>query len=325
MRHQIQAIAERILEGKGPITLEEAEALIALEAWPEILELAAWALRIREKFTGQQADTCSLINAKSGRCPEDCAFCSQSGRADTDIPTYPLVDPEQIVQRAKEAKAFGAQRFCIVTATDAVSDEDLPVYCEAIRRLKEEVGIVPECSLGFLTEAQLLSLKEAGMVRYNHNLETAESHFPKVCTTHTYQQRRETIQMLKRHGVEACCGGILGLGESRRQRLELAFALAELDVECAPLNILNSRAGTPLEGSAPPTPQEIIKTIAIFRFILPRTQIKLAGGREAGLKEFQTMALLAGANALIIGGYLTTQGRKPHEDLQMLEEAGFVV
>lgn len=324
MVHEIDEVAQRILQG-GAITFPEAERFMEKETWADVLELAAQATRIRERFTGKEVDLCALVNAKAGQCPEDCKFCSQSSHWNTGIATYPLMDPDQIVERARQAKEFGARRFCVVTATRGLSDKDLPTVCEAVRRVKEEVGIVPECSLGFLTEKQLVALKEAGMSRYNHNLETAESHFSNICTAHTYQDRLNTIKMLKRNGVEACCGGILGLGESRRQRLELAFALAEMDVECAPINVLNPRPGTPLSSATPPDPLEIIKTIAVFRFILPKAKLELGGGREVNLRDFQSMAFLAGANSLIIGGYLTTLGRQPAQDREMLADLGFTV
>ncbi len=324
MSDLIQEVAERVLQG-GAITFDEAQQFIELDSWPDVLKLCAQATRIRERFTGQEVDLCALVNAKAGLCPEDCKFCGQSSHWNTGISTYPLMSADQIVERARQAKEFGAKRFCIVTATRALSDRDLPILCEAVRRVKEEVGIIPECSLGFLTEAQLLALKEAGMTRYNHNLETAESHFPEICSAHTYQDRLNNIRMLKRHEVEACCGGILGLGESRRERLELAFALAELDVACAPINVLNPRPGTPLEATNAPDPMEVVKTIAIFRFILPRARLELGGGREVNLRDFQVLAFLAGANSLIIGGYLTTHGRQPTHDLQMLQDLGFTV
>ena len=324
MFQEIQRVAERILSG-GAITFDEASSFIELETWPEVLELAAQATRIRERFTGSEVDLCALVNAKSGLCSEDCGFCSQSAHSDTGISTYPLMDPEQIVQRALEAKAFGAKRFCIVTATRGLSDRDLPAICEAVRRVKEEAGLEPECSLGFVTDHQLEQLKSAGMTRYNHNLETAESNFSNVCTTHSYQDRLNTLRMLRKHGLEICSGGILGLGESRRERLELAFALTELDVECAPINVLNPRPGTPRGASDPPDPQEVIKTIAVYRFILPRARLELGGGREVNLRDFQAMAFLAGANSLIIGGYLTTHGRRPEQDMQLLKDLGFTV
>lgn len=321
---EIQQVAERILGG-GRIAFEEAERFIALDGWPEILTLAAQASRIRDRFAGGEVDLCALVNAKAGQCAENCGFCSQSGHYSTGITSYPLMSPDRIVERARQAKGFGAKRFCIVTATRGLSDADLPVLVEAVRRVREEVGIVAECSLGFVTDEQLAQLKAAGMTRYNHNLETAESHFPNICSTHTYQDRLNTLRQLKRQGIEICSGGILGLGESPRQRLELAFALADLEVECAPINVLNPRPGTPLSSSTPPSAREVVKTIAVFRFILPKARLELGGGREANLQDFQSVAFLAGANSLIIGGYLTTHGRQPERDLNMLKELGFTV
>jgi len=324
MIREIEQVAERVLEG-GAITFDEARTFIEAGGWPEVLALASQATRIREKFTGKEVDLCALVNAKAGQCAENCGYCAQSGHFNTDVTTYPLMDADQIVERAKQAKAFGAKRFCIVTATRGLSDKDLPLLCEAVRRVKEEADLVPECSLGFVTDDQLAQLKAAGMTRYNHNLETAESNFSNVCTTHTYQDRLNTLKQLRRQGLEICSGGILGLGESREERLQLAFALAELDVECAPINVLNPRPGTPLEGTAPPDPMEVIKTIAVFRFILPRAKLELGGGREVNLRDFQSMAFLAGANSLIIGGYLTTRGRQPAQDVQLLKDLGFTV
>lgn len=321
---EIKAVADRVLAG-GKITLEEAERFIELENWSEVLELAAHATRIRERFTGSDVDLCALVNAKAGQCAENCKYCSQSGHYETDVTTYPLMNPDRIVERARQAKEFGAKRFCIVTATRGLSDKDLPVLCEAVRRVKEEVGLAAECSLGFVTDEQLQALKAAGMTRYNHNLETSESHFSNICTTHSYQDRLGTLHQLKKNGLEICSGGILGLGESRQQRLELAFALAELEVECAPINVLNPRPGTPLETAVPPQPMEVIKTIAVFRFILPKSKLELGGGRELNLRDFQVMAFLAGANSLIIGGYLTTHGRQPSSDMKMLQDLGFTV
>ena len=324
MLSQIHTVSQRILQG-GTITPAEAEQFIEMENWPDILALASEATRIRERFSGTEVDLCALVNAKSGQCAENCGFCSQSGHHNTDVSVYPLMDPDQIVERARQAKEFGAKRFCIVTATRGLSDRDLPVICEAVRRVKEETGLVPECSLGFVTDSQLEQLKAAGMTRYNHNLETAESNFPNICTTHTYQDRLNTLKQLRRQGLEICSGGILGLGESRQERVRLAFALAEMDVECAPINVLNPRPGTPLESETPPDPREVIKTIAVFRFILPKAKLELGGGREVNLRDFQSMAFLAGANSLIIGGYLTTNGRRPENDLQLFKDLGFTV
>lgn len=318
----IRSVGEKVLRG-GAITREEARDLMALTDPADILELGSWAARVRAKYTGNACQLCALVNAKAGECAENCTFCSQSGHWQTDISTYPLMSAGAILDRAKQAEAFGAKRFCIVTATRALRDQDLPVIVEAVRMICAQTSLAPECSLGFVTDAQLETLKQAGMTRYNHNLETCESNFPNICTTHTYEDRVNTLKQLKRHGMERCAGGILGLGETPDQRLDLAFALAELEVECVPVNVLNPRPGTPLESATPPSPLEVIKTIAIFRLILPWAIIELAGGREVNVRELQSLALLCGANGLIIGSYLTTVGRQPQEDLQLVRDIGF--
>ena len=319
----IRSVGEKVLRG-GAITREEARELMALTEPEDILELGSWAARVRVQYTGTSCQLCALVNAKAGECAENCRFCSQSGHWNTDISTYPLMSATAILERARQAEAFGAKRFCIVTATRALRDQDLPILVEAVRLIREQTSLAPECSLGFITDAQLETLKEAGMTRYNHNLETCESNFSNICTTHTYQDRVNTLKQLKQHGMERCAGGILGLGETPEGRLDLAFALAELGVECVPVNVLNPRPGTPLEGQAtPPEPLEVIKTVAIFRLILPWAIIELAGGRELNVRDLQSLALLCGANGLIIGSYLTTIGRQPSEDLQLVQDLGF--
>ena len=318
----IRSAGEKVLRG-GRLTMDEARGLMALTEPADILELGGWAARVRARYTGKSCQLCALVNAKAGECPEDCTFCSQSAHWNTDITAYPLMSPQAILARAKQAEAFGAKRFCIVTATRGVSDRDLPTIVEAVRLIREQTSLVAECSLGFITDEQLEALKAAGMTRYNHNLETCASHFPTICTAHTYQDRVNTLKQLKAHGMERCAGGILGLGETPQQRLELAFALAELEVECVPVNVLNPRPGTPLEQAHPPEPLEVIKTIAIFRLILPWAIIELAGGRELNVRDLQALALLCGANGLIIGSYLTTIGRPPGDDLQLVRDVGF--
>ena len=319
---RIRSAGEQVLRG-GRLTMEEARGLMALTEPADILELGSWAARVRAKYTGNSCQLCALVNAKSGECAEDCKFCSQSGHWSTDVSKYPLMSAQSILARAKQAEQFGAKRFCIVTATRSLSDRDLPTIVEAVRLIREQTTLAPEGSLGFITDEQLATLKAAGMTRYNHNLETCESNFPTICTTHTYQDRVNTLKQLKRQGMERCAGGILGLGETPEQRLELAFALAELEVECVPVNVLNPRPGTPLEGAAPPEPLEVIKTVAIFRLILPWAIIELAGGRELNVRDLQSLALLCGANGLIIGSYLTTIGRPPTDDLQLVHDLGF--
>ncbi len=314
-------VEERILAG-GSVTRAEAETL--LNAPDELLmHLMAAADRIRITFKGNRFDSCSLVNARSGRCGEDCAFCAQSRHHETDCDTYDLLSEDEILAAARGAKEIGASRFCTVTSGGALSNEEFDRLVGTLDRVRSEVGIALDASLGFLDEERALRLREAGVTRYNHNLETSRGHYPRICSTHSFDERVSTVKEAMSHGFSACCGGIIGLGENPMQRLDLAFTLAELGVDCVPINILNPRPGTPLEDAVPPGPLEVLKTVALFRLILPRATIKIAGGREKNLGDFQAMALRAGANGMIIGGYLTTSGRSVEEDLQMVRQAGF--
>jgi biotin synthase len=319
----IDKIEERILNG-GHIEIGEAESLLRL---PDDLtmKLAAAADRIRIEFVGHLFDACSLINAKSGRCSEDCAFCAQSASHKGASEVYPLRSGDEILKAAREAKESGASRFCTVTSGGALNEKDFDDLVHSIKRVKSEVDIALDASLGFLNPSRANRLFGAGIARYNHNLESSRDYYPSICTTHSYQTRVDTVKLVKESAVSVCCGGIIGLGETPRQRLDLAFYLAELGVDCVPINILNPRPGTPLEHAQPPTAMEIIRTVAIFRMILPKATIKLAGGRELNLGDFQGLALRAGANGMIIGGYLTTRGRSVEDDLRMVHQAGFEI
>ncbi len=320
-RTLIDSCQTQVLGGRA-IRPEDARRLLATEGTDDILYLASAANRIREHFMGDIADLCSLINAKSGACSEDCAFCSQSSSYKTDAAVYPLLPPAQIVAAARKAEAAGAHNFCIVCSGDAPRADEMPRILEAVRRITEETGLNVTCSLGALTDDQVRELKAAGMKRYNHNIETARSHFDRIVTTHTFDDRVGTIRRVQRQGVEACCGGIIGMGESSDQRLEFAFQLREIGTDCFTLNILNPRPGTPLGSVEPLPPLELVKTIAVFRFIIPDKILKLSGGREANLRDLQALAMLAGANGLIVGGYLTTGGQGAEKDLRMLLDVG---
>lgn len=317
----ITAIEERIISG-GSISRSEAQQLMDL---PDefIMALAASADRLRIHFKGHDFDSCSLINAKSGRCSEDCAFCAQSGRHNGHSETYGLKSSDEIMAAAVSAHNWGANRFCTVTSGGALNDQDFEKLLGALEKVKREVDINLDASLGFLNDERVERLKQAGVTRYNHNLETSEENYKNICTTHSFQQRVDTVKKVLSKGISACCGGIMGLGETVSQRLDMAFTLAEIGVDCIPVNILNPRPGTPLEKAKPPEPMEIIKTIAVFRFILPKATIKLAGGREQNLGDFQGLALRSGANGMIIGGYLTTGGRQVEDDLMLITQAGF--
>ncbi len=319
----IGAVEERILAG-GSILRHEAETLLST---PEeyVLRLLAAADHIRIHFKGWEFDSCSLINARSGRCSENCAFCAQSSHYATNCETYDLRSTDQILEAARSAKQAGASRFCTVTSGGALSARQFDALMESLERVHSEVQIQLDASLGFLDDQRVERLKRAGITRYNHNLETSREYYPSICTTHTFDQRVNTVSKALSNGLSACCGGIMGMGETPSQRLDLAFTLADLGVDCVPINILDPRPGTPLEGSVQPEPMEILKTVALFRLILPKATIKMAGGREKNLGDFQGTALRSGANGMIIRGYLTFGGRPVEDDLRMVRQAGFEI
>jgi biotin synthase len=321
MRREIRKLGDKVLEGKD-VSMKDVLPLLGTKG-PDVLDLAAVANRVREEFNGNKIDLCSLLSVKSGKCPEDCAFCAQSAHYKTEAPVYPLMGIERIVEEAEEAKARGTSRFCLITSGRELSDKQFETILKALDRIRRETTLDLDCSLGTLSEERAESLRKVGVTRYNHNVETAESHFLKICSTHSFRDRVKTVEVLKEQGFSVCCGGIIGLGESPQQRLELAFSLKQLGIDCIPFNILNPRPGTPLENSEPVPPMEVIKTISLFRLVLPKGTIKIAGGREANLRDLQSLALLAGANGLIVGNYLTTPGRNAEDDLTMVRDLGF--
>ncbi|KXS43031.1 MAG: biotin synthetase [Candidatus Frackibacter sp. T328-2] len=317
----LEKLSEHVLAG-GEINQEEAMALVKLEE-SKTMKLLAAANEIKEKFIGKKVDLCSIVNAKSGSCLEDCTFCAQSAHHETGVNNYPLLDKKKVLARAKEVEKGGAEHFGLVTSgRGVVSDEDFNKIIEIISEIKEKTTLEVCASLGTLNESRANKLSKVGLKRYNHNLETSKSYFSKICTTHTYEERVKTVRFLKDKGIEVCCGGIIGLGESFTDRVELAFTLKELDVDSVPINILNPVSGTPLEDNEPLPPMESLKTTAIFRFILPKKIIKLCGGREENLRDLQSLSLLSGVNGLLIGDYLTTEGRAVEDDLQMIKDLG---
>ncbi len=320
---KIQEIGDKVLSGR-PATMKDILPLLEAKG-PDIMELASVANRVRVEFMGNHIDLCSLLNAKSGRCPEDCGFCAQSVHYKTETPIYPLMDVDHMLKEARDAQKSKTGRFCLISSGRDLNDKEFETVLNALSQIRDETDLALDCSFGTLTQGRAEALKKVGVTRYNHNLETAESHFSKICTTHSFQDRIRTIEILKDQGFSICCGGIIGLGESAQQRLELAFSLRALEIDCIPLNILNPRPGTPLEHSDPIPPMEIIKTIALFRLILPKGTLKIAGGREVNLRDLQSLALLAGANGLIVGNYLTTPGRSAEDDLTMLRDLGFEI
>lgn len=319
LRNYIQEMAEKVLAG-GALTADEAVKLAGAAGADRYL-LFAEAARIRDFFVGSTVHLCSIINAKSGRCAENCAFCAQSAHHDTGVEVYPLVDEDEIVRCAALAEQNGAGCYGIVTSGTGINKaEELDSVCRAVSRIKAETGISPSCSLGIMDEATALRLKNAGMETYHHNLETSRSFFPQICTTHDYEDDVATIRAAKTVGLRVCCGGIFGLGESFAQRIEMALTLRELQVDSVPLNFLNPVAGTRLEAADNLTPLECLTIIAVYRFLLPDKRLSVCGGREKNLRELQSWMFLAGANGTMTGNYLTTPGRPPELDRQMLKD-----
>ena len=306
------------------LSYDDAVAVLELPD-AEVPALVGLAHRIRVAHCGPEVELESIISAKTGGCSEDCAFCSQSRHWRTPLRPEPFLDLTELVEAARRSAAVGATEFCIVLAIRGPDDRVMEQVLGAVDALHRETDLQVACSLGILTRDQARALAGAGVHRYNHNLETARSHFPSIVSTHTWEERRETCLLVGETGMELCSGGIFGMGESLRQRVEFAFELAELGPREIPLNFLNPRPGTPLEGQPLVPPLDAIRTIALFRLLFPSTVLRYAGGRELTLRELQPMGLFAGVNALIVGNYLTTLGRSPEADLRMLEEFGMPV
>ncbi len=298
--------------------MDKIEAYSLLEK--PLAELISLADKVRRENAGDRVELCSIMNAKSGLCAEDCKFCAQSCRHNTGISEYPLKNKGEILKAARRAKDIGAERFDIVTSGNRLSKYEVKRIADAISEIKSRVGIKICASLGRLDECELGLLKRAGLGRYHHNIETSPGRFPEITTTHSFEDRIETIQTAKNVGLEVCSGGIIGLGESWQDRIDMALILKELDVTSIPINVLVPIKGTPMEGNSAFSPLDAIKTVALFRIILGGKIIKLAAGRESVLKDFQAMAFMAGANGMLIGGYLTLKGRSVEEDRELVRE-----
>ena len=316
------ALASRVLDGHS-VTREEASSMLACtdEQIPQLMDAAA---RLREAEHGRDVTLHVLQNAKSGSCPEDCTFCSQSTHFDTDVDQYRIQSVDELVSAAREAYSLGATRYCMVTSTRAPSGNELERICDATRRIKAEMPIQICASLGFLDNTSARTLKDAGVDRFNHNLETSERHFKNLVTTHDWSDRVDTVKAAKAAGMEACCGGIIGMGEDREDRLDLAFSLRDLEVESIPLNFLDPRPGTPMGDCERLSANECLRTLAMMRFVNPTRDIRVAGGREKALGPQQSIALKA-ANSLFTQGYLTTGGQGYQADIDLIEDAGYRV
>ncbi len=322
--HQrIATLGARVLAG-GSIDRDEALWLFQLEASADIFDLLAWANRIREHFKGNKVHLCSIVNAKAGGCSENCSFCAQSSFHQTGSPRYGFVDPEPVMQAADEANQHGVTAVGLVAAWKGLNEGPmLDEVCDRIADLAKSGKTRPDASLGIIKSQKVADrLKEAGLECYGHNLESSRSFFPKHCTTHTYEDRVETIGYLKKAGIKICSGGIIGMGETREDRCDLALSLRDIGANVVPINILNPIPGTPFASNPKLPPLEILKTIACFRLLLPRREIMIAGGRTVNLRDLQSMIFTAGASALMVGNYLTTLNQSVEQDLQMLKDLG---
>lgn len=314
----IQKLKEKIIQGEY-ITKKEAMDLLATD----LEELCSAANEIREHFCGNSFDICTIINGKSGRCSENCKYCAQAGCYSTKIEQYPLLKTEEIVEEAKKNAGQGVLRYSIVTSGKKLSDEEVDQVCESIRAIRREVDIEICASFGLLGEEQLKKIKEAGVSRIHNNLETSRRHFPDVCTTHTYDEKIDTIKAAKKAGLNVCSGGIMGIGETMEDRIDMVLEIRDLGIKSIPVNMLNPIPGTPYEKNDRLTMDEMRRIVAIFRFLVPDASIRLAGGRglmaDKGVSCFQS-----GANAAISGDMLTTSGITVEKDMKILEKLGFI-
>lgn len=320
--NEIGRYAEKVLAGED-LNRREIKRLAGNDKPEGIMALIFWADRIRRHFKGDEVDLCAIVNAKSGRCSEDCRFCAQSSHHPTRIAKYPLLPDKELLAAAEKAGASGAGRFSLVTSGRSILKADeMERICRVITALRDRKALSPCASLGLLDSDQARALKEAGLARYHHNLETGPEFYSTICSTHTFADRVRTLETAREQGFSLCSGGIFGLGETLQDRIDLALVLRKLQVDSVPLNFLNPIPKTPLEHQPPLAPLEILKSIALFRFILPKADIRSCGGREKALRTLQPLMYLAGCNGTMIGNYLTTAGRSPEEDVQEIIDLG---
>jgi len=323
MRHKISGHLDRVLNGTS-IDFNDACELVQAEG-SDLWDLFSAAGRIRERFRGNVLDLCSIVNAKSGACSEDCSYCAQSVHHSTDAPVYSLISVDRMTEAATSAKRNGAKRFCIVTSGRGIdSQEDLENIAEGIKRVRE-IGLSPCATLGTLTREQLSYMNDAGLHRYHHNIETSREYFPRICTTHSFDERLEVLRQALSLGLSVCSGGILGMGESMDDRVRMAFTLRELNVDSVPINFLMPIKGTPLEDVKAITPLEALHSIALFRFILAEKEIRICAGRGTALRHLHPLIFTAGADGFMIGNYLTRSGPDPADDLRMIQDLGLKI
>lgn len=319
MEERLEELKKKVLEG-GQINKEEALALAEMP----LEELCQAADEIRQHFCGNQFDMCTIVNGKSGKCSENCKYCAQSSFYQTDVDSYPLLGTEELIKQAEYNCERGVPRYSIVTSGKKLSSKEVDQVCESIREIKKKLDISVCVSFGLLDEAEFRKIKEAGAVRVHNNLEASESYFPNVCTTHTQQDKIRALKAAQNAGLSVCSGGIMGLGESMEDRIDMAMTLRELSVNSVPVNMLNPIPGTPYENNPRLTEEDMCRIVAVYRFILPQSFIRLAGGRglmkDQGRKCFQS-----GANAAITGDMLTTAGITIKRDMELLKELGYQV
>ena len=312
------ALGRQVIAG-GEVAREEADKLFRLEG-EDLYDLFYAAHKVRRHFHGNRVTFCSILPTKFGNCSEDCKFCAQSGHFDTGIEPHPMMDGPDVARACADARDNGASAFGIVNSGRGPTKREWPKIMEAVHAMKKVDGICHCATLGTLTEEQARDLKAAGIRRINHNLETSKEYYPQIVTTHTWQERVDTVRLAQRFGLEACCGCIFGMGETIADRVSVAFSLKELNPSVVPLNFLFPIPGTPLAGAPRLRPLEILKIIAVMRLILPRQDLKVAGGREKNLRDLQSWIFYVGGTSGLIGNYLATAGRPTSEDLQMIED-----
>ncbi len=320
MSDKVAQIAQEILDGKI-IDRAEIEYLFSLGDG-DFDDLLYWANRIREKFFGKKVKVCSIVPGRLGGCSQDCKFCAQSSRYETSFKKTETLSDEEILRAAKKAKEKGVPNFGIVYSGKTISEEEMTRLEKLIPKIKNEIGIGVCGGFGIINYEQAVRLKKAGMSRYNHNLETSRNHFKDIVTTHDYDSRIETVKAAKKAGLGLCTGGLFGIGENDADRIDMALELRELGVDMVPMNFLHPIAGTPLADMPTMQPREILRLIALYRFVLPKVYIKAAGGRALNLRDMQSWIFYAGATSIISGDYLTTAGRAVEDDLRMLKDLG---
>ncbi len=319
---QWKLLAERVLDG-GSISRSEALAILDSHD-DELLDLVAAAFNLRHKYFGKTVQLYFLMNAKSGLCPEDCHYCSQSKISDAPIPKYSILNREKLLDGARLAAERQSKTYCIVISGRAPNEREIKAIETIVPEIKQQYGLNICACLGLLSESQAQRLAAAGVDKVNHNLNTSQDYYKEICTTHTFEDRLETLKNVRKAGLQLCSGGIIGMGESRKDIVDMAFSLRELSVESIPLNFLHAIDGTPMQHKEYLTPRDCIRALAMVRFVNPSSELRIAGGRERHLRSLQPLGLYI-ANSLFVGDYLTTQGQAPSEDYQMIQDLGFEI